>query len=118
MAVIVRKVKDVPPADLGSDEDMKGVELLPLITEREGAGHFAMRLLRVAPGGYTPLHEHPWEHEVYVFRGSGEVVAGDGSLPIVPGTAVFVPAGDRHRFRAGVEGLDFLCCIPLSGPKG
>jgi quercetin dioxygenase-like cupin family protein len=25
---------------------------------------------------------------------------------------VFVPPGERHRFRAGEEGMSFVCCIP------
>jgi len=116
MTITVKQADDVSPADLGQEQDLKGVELLPLITEADGAGHFSMRLFRVSPGGYTPFHIHPWEHDVYVIRGSGEVVAESGSVPIQPGSAVYVPSGEKHRFRAGQEGLDFLCCIPHTEP--
>jgi len=112
MAITVKQAEDVAPADLGPDDDLRGVQLLPLITEADGAGRFSMRLLRVAPDGYTPFHVHPWEHEVFVLRGAGDVVGVSEEIPLRPGTAVFVPAGERHRFRAGCEGLDFLCCIP------
>ena len=112
MAITVKKADEVAPADLGPQEDMCGVELLPLITERDGAERFSMRLLRVAPGGYTPLHVHPWEHEVFVLQGAGEVVGEAGEAPLLPGTVVYVTPGEQHRFRAGPEGLEFLCCIP------
>ncbi len=112
MSITVKQAHEVPPADLGSEDDIKGVELLPLISEGEGAVNFFMRLFRVAPGGYTPFHEHPWEHEVFVTRGSGQIQCEPESVPLAPGAAVFVPAGERHRFRAGGEGMDFICCIP------
>jgi quercetin dioxygenase-like cupin family protein len=112
MAIIVKQEADVVPADLGPQEDVRGVELLPLITEADGAARFSMRLFRVAPYGHTPLHVHPWEHEVFVLRGDGEVVGDAGEVPLRPGTAVYVPPGERHRFRAGAEGLHFICCVP------
>jgi len=117
MSITVKPAGEVRPADLGSEQDVQGVELLPLITEKDGAARFSLRLIRVAPGGYTPLHEHPWEHEVYVTRGFGQVESPAGSQPLDPGAAVFVPAGDRHRFRAGREGMDFVCCIPNVKPE-
>ena len=117
MNIIVKQDKDVVPADLSSEEDIKGVDLFPLITEADGAGNFSMRLFRLLPGGYTPFHVHPWEHEVFVVQGDGEVVGEEENRPLVPGTAVFVPAGIRHRFRAGEKGMDFLCCIPHTTKK-
>ena len=38
-----------------------------------GAPNFTMRHFEVAPGGRTPFHAHPWEHEVYVLSGTGKV---------------------------------------------
>ena len=111
----VRHEEDVPPADLSSEQDLKGVELRPLITEQEGAENFSMRLFRLEPGGYTPFHEHGWEHEVFVIEGAGQVVGKKESLPLEVGAAVYVPPLESHRFQAGEEGLAFLCCIPNKG---
>ena len=108
----VRKEKDVPPADLSDEHDLKGVELRPLITEKEGAKNFSMRLFRLEPGGYTPFHVHGWEHEVFVVEGAGQVVGEEGSLSLEAGSAAYVPPQERHRFQAGETGLVFLCCIP------
>ena len=110
--MLVRREGDVPPADLSAEHDLKGVELRPLITEKEGAQHFAMRLFRIEPGGYTPFHVHGWEHEVYVLQGKGQVIGEKETLSLEVGTAVYVPAEERHRFQAGEDGLVFLCCVP------
>ncbi len=109
----VRHERDVQPADLSTEHDLKGVELLPLITQEQGAKNFAMRLFRLEPGGHTPFHVHGWEHEVYVVEGTGEVIGEQGSQSLEVGSAVYVPAEEKHRFQAGDNGLAFLCCIPI-----
>ena len=111
--MIVRHEKEARPADLSGETDVEGVVLLPLLTEKDGARHFSMRLFRLSPGGHTPFHAHAWEHEVFVIRGDGEVVGENQSHPLEPGCAVYVPEGEKHRFQAGRSGMDFLCCIHL-----
>ena len=60
---------DVKAEDAGKETSKLRVRWL--ITEDIGAINFAMRLFEMEPGGYSPLHSHPWEHEVYVLSGSG-----------------------------------------------
>ncbi len=110
--MIVKHEKEIQPADLSHEHDLKGVELLPLVTEQDGAKHFSMRLFRVSPDGHTPFHSHPWEHEVYVLQGRGTLVGEAEEHALEPGSAVLVPEGEKHRFQAGGEGLMFLCCVP------
>lgn len=84
-----------------------------LIAEPEGATHFAMRLFEVGPEGYTPLHRHPWEHEVFVLEGEGAVVSEDGEHEMSGGSAVFVPEDELHQFKnRGTKPLRMLCMIP------
>ena len=40
-----------------------------LITKDMGAENFAMKLFEMEPGGYSPDHQHPWEHEVFILKG-------------------------------------------------
>ena len=110
--MFVRHESDVQPADLSAEHDLKGVELRPLITQKDGAENFAMRLFRLEPGGYTPFHSHEWEHEVFVLEGEGKVIGEKESFSLEVGSAAYVPAEERHRFQAGERGLVFLCCIP------
>lgn len=91
----------------------EGVSVRWLITEETGAPNFAMREFTVQPGGSTPRHTHPWEHEVYILAGEGAVFGEGGEEQIAPGDVVFVPPDEEHQFRnIGAEELRFLCLIP------
>lgn len=86
-----------------------------LVDETDGAPNFAMRQFEVAPGGYTPKHSHPYEHEVFVLEGEGEILEGENPQPLRPGTVVYVAPDDIHQFRnTGTTPLKFLCFVPNS----
>lgn len=94
-----------PPAE--------GVKVRRLLTEEKGAPNFAMRLFEVKPGGQTPFHTHPWEHEVFILEGSGVAVSKDGETPLKPRDVVLVSPDEEHNFRnTGDKPLKFLCLIP------
>jgi quercetin dioxygenase-like cupin family protein len=57
-----------------AEEGALKVKVRWLITKEIGAENFAMRLFEIEPGGYTPLHSHPWEHEVFILEGEGVVI--------------------------------------------
>lgn len=97
-------------------EGASGVEIRQLITKADGAPTFAMRMFEVEPGGHTPLHRHPHEHEVFVVEGAGTFVHEGRDYPIAPEDVVFVPGGSEHCFKnTGKSPLRFLCIVPLSG---
>ena len=84
-----------------------------LITKDVGANNFAMRLFDVAQGGFSPLHTHPWEHEVFILEGEGVVFDGEKATPFEASDVVFIPPDERHQFKnTGKESLKFLCLIP------
>jgi quercetin dioxygenase-like cupin family protein len=83
-----------------------------LIGEKDGPPTFLMRQFTVEAGGYTPYHQHDWEHEVYVLEGQGKVRYENLEARIEPGDAILIPPGEKHQFRAGSETLKFLCLIP------
>lgn len=105
--------RDVPAQPV-EDDAARNTTVRWLISRPEGAPNFAMRLFELGPGGSTPLHDHPWEHEVYVIEGEAEIVSEAGPLPVVSGDAVLVLPGERHQFRnTGESSARFLCMIPL-----
>ena len=107
-AKIAKKPVTVPGA--------RGVEIRVLISKDDGAPTFAMRMFEVQPGGHTPLHRHPHEHEVFVLEGTGVVVHEGKEHRLAPEVVVFVPGGDEHCFKnTGNSLLRFLCLVPLSG---
>lgn len=86
-----------------------------LITAADGAPTFAMRQFEVTPGGHTPFHCHPWEHEVFILAGAGKVELSTGSRSVAAGDAVFVAPNEMHCFGCvGDEPLRFLCMIPVA----
>ena len=108
----IKRADDVP-AEPVETEGAEGVHIRLLIHDAEGAPSFYMRQFTVAPGGFTPLHSHDWEHEVYVLAGSGVAQSPGGQAPIEAGDCVFVAPGERHRFRnTGSGQLKFLCLVP------
>lgn len=95
------------------EEGGKNASIRWILTENEGADHFYMRILELAPRGYTPHHSHPWEHEFYVLEGEGKLVGDTDSFPLGVGDAGIIPAGENHHFESTRgRGLKFLCMIP------
>lgn len=98
-------------------EGAQGARIKELITDRDGAPTFAMRLFEIAPGGNTPLHQHPWEHEVFILSGEGELRGQSDAYPFRAGDAVFVPPNEQHTFvNTGQQPLQLLCMIPVQQP--
>ena len=100
------------PVDM---EGAAGCKVRSLLSESDGTPTFAMRQFEVAPGGHTPKHHHPYEHEVFVLEGSGVVLEGDVEHPLAAGDVILVSPDDVHQFRnTGDSPLRFLCLIPNS----
>ncbi len=96
-------------------EGSSGCSVRQLLGERDGTPTFAMRQFEVAPGGFTPRHSHPYEHEVFVLEGEGEVFEGAAPHRLRAGDVVFVKPDEVHQFRNTGNGpLKFLCLIPNS----
>ena len=110
----VRNESTVPASEV--EEGASGVTIQWLLDQQQGAQNFSMRRFVIDPGGFTPLHEHPWEHEVYILSGSGAVATTQGDVALEPGDAVLVEPNETHRFKAtGEEPLTLLCLVP-NGP--
>ena len=106
-----QQVEQVPVEMEGSS----GCQVRWLLDETNGAPNFAMRQYEVAPGGYTPRHHHPYEHEVFVLEGQGVVFEGDVQHPLAAGDVVLIAPDELHQFRnTGSKPLKFLCLVPNS----
>jgi quercetin dioxygenase-like cupin family protein len=96
-----------------ADEGASRLKVRWLITKQMGAPNFAMRLFEMEPEGHSPLHSHPWEHEVFILEGEGLVVGGNEQRGFKAGDAVFVPPNEKHQFKnTGKKKVRFLCLVP------
>jgi quercetin dioxygenase-like cupin family protein len=97
------------------EDGAAGTTVRWLIGEGEGAPNFALRLFEIEPGGFTPLHTHPWEHEVYILQGRAEIASQAGPVAAKAGEAILIEPEEKHQFRNTGENemLRFICIIPL-----
>jgi quercetin dioxygenase-like cupin family protein len=85
-----------------------------LSDELDGAPVYNMRMIEVEPGGHTPLHSHPYEHENYVLEGQGRVLIEGVMYPVGPGTVILVAPNALHQYQnTGHNLLRFLCSVPV-----
>lgn len=102
------------PAETVTMEGVKGTKIQWLI-DNTIAPNFAMRRFIIEPDGIIPLHNHPYEHEVYILLGKGVGVASDGERELKQGDVIFVPPDEQHGWKNTGNGpLVLLCFIPIS----
>ncbi len=100
-------------AQEATEPGASGVKVRWLITKDMGAPNFAMRLFEVEDGGSSPLHTHPWEHEVFVLEGNGLLVTVQGDKDFGAGDVIYVAPNEKHQFKNNSsKPLKFLCMVP------
>jgi quercetin dioxygenase-like cupin family protein len=101
------------PAAPVSEEGASGVTIRWVISKQDGAPTFSMRVFEVEPGGYTPHHHHPWEHEIFILEGQGALVQGEKKTPFSKGDVIYMPPDEQHQIQnTSAENLEFICLIP------
>jgi len=79
-------------------------------------GRGTLELGYYKPEGIDPQQPHS-QDEIYIIQsGSGFFVLGDQRQPFETGEALFVPAGETHRFEEFTE--DFAAWVVFYGPEG
>ncbi len=113
--MLLRNYKEVhsKPVEM---EGAKGVGIRWLISQKDGAPNFAMRVFEIQPNGFTPYHKHDWEHEVFIRDGEGTLLSDETEYKIKAGDAILIPPDEPHQFKnASDKKLEFLCLIPNKG---
>jgi quercetin dioxygenase-like cupin family protein len=97
----------VPVEEIGP-----GVTARRFISRRDGSDHLELRYFELQPGASSHYEAHNYEHAVLVLRGRGQVVLGEEAFDVGNGDAIFVPADEKHQFRASAgELFGFLCTV-------
>ncbi len=104
---------DVPAQKVGAEAPGTVIRWL-IDDEHDGAPYYALRMLEIEPGGNSPHHSHPFEHENYVVEGKGRVFFDGEWHDLKAGDVVFMPPNTVHQYaNAGETVFKFLCGIPV-----
>ncbi len=99
--------------EIPKEQGIKDVMVRWLISKKDGADNFAMRLFEIQPEGHTPLHQHDWEHEIFILEGNGVTKNKTGEESFRQGDVLFVPPMKWHQFvNNSKETLKIICLIP------
>ena len=80
--------------------------LIIKVDPQKSSSPFAMGTQTLLPGGGIPLHRHLQQAEVlFIHKGQGRATLDGQSIPVVPGTVVFVPQQAWHSLRNTGTGL-------------
>lgn len=110
----ITRLSEVPSVQVEMDGVQGASKQVP-VGVADGAPNFSMRVFTLEVGGFTPYHNHPWEHENYILSGSGVVRTAEGEDKAVSaGDFVFIAPGEQHQFRnsSTSEALQFICLVP------
>ncbi len=109
--MIIKHYTDIKPSTYTGTPE--GVAMREMITDRDGAPNFSLRVFDIQPGANTPFHSHEWEHEVFILEGSGTIRTEGAETPFERGDSVYVAPGEKHCFVADPgTPLQFICVIP------
>jgi len=87
---------------------------VPLGSE-DGAPVYAYRVFTVEPGGFTPYHQHDYEHMNFIIEGEGELVNEAGEhKPLKSGDFAMVNPNEKHQYRNTSHDKPFvmICGVP------
>jgi len=66
------------------------------------------------PGETSTHHDHDWEHQVFITKGSGVLWVDGEEYPVITGDFVLVPPNSSHYFKnTGLSTLSRVTFNPL-----
>ena len=100
------------PGNLATDQIPVSVQWL--LGEPEGAPNFELRYITFPVGAATVYHEHAWEHEVFVVKGSGKIKTESGEQAVTTNDAVLLLPNEGHQLinTSTDETFDIICVVP------
>lgn len=99
-------------------ERAPGVTVRTVIGTNEEAPNFAMRVISLAQGASPSYHSHPWEHEVFILFGEGQLRTEDGEVELGKGNIIFIEPNEPHEFsNIGNQPLQFICLVPIGASE-
>ncbi|MCK5346681.1 MAG: cupin domain-containing protein, partial [Candidatus Heimdallarchaeota archaeon] len=85
-----------------------------ILIKEDQAHQMIMRRFEIAPGGTIGIHNHEWEHEMFVLDGKMSLTNADGvGAEVQAGDFIYMPSDEKHGYiNASTQRVIFLCMIP------
>ncbi len=103
-------------SSIREDEMDGGARIRWLITHKDGAQNYSMRLITVDKGKSTPHHHHDYEHEIYIISGKVKVTLGNNTYTATDNDHIFIPPNIEHGMDA-IENTKMICVVPIKAAK-
>ena len=106
-------LEDVERNAVKMDGASKAWKQMPL-GQADGVPVYSYRVFTVEPGGYTPYHNHPYEHMNYIIEGEGALVNEAGEeQALKAGDFALVKPDEKHQYRnTGDKPFRMICGVP------
>jgi quercetin dioxygenase-like cupin family protein len=116
--MLIKKIEQVAAVPVLM-EGAGDVSVRVIFGPKDGAPTFAMRVFELAPGGHTPFHTHPFEHEAVILAGRIGMVTPDGTRPLAVGDMLLVMPDEKHQFKnlSSTDPARFMCLVPIGYQK-
>lgn len=84
------------------------------LSKEDGVPVYSYRVFTVEPEGYTPYHQHPYEHMNYIIEGEGALVNEKGEeTSLKAGDFALVLPNEKHQYRnKGNKPFKIICGVP------
>jgi len=106
----IKNVFDLKPEVVEMD-GARDVGMRLMLSEADGAPNFNLRVFDVQPGGNTPKHSHPYEHEIFILEGKGEMLLEGEMRKIAGYDTILIPASTEHTIVNNSDSLLRLICL-------
>lgn len=85
-----------------------------VLIKEDQAHQMLMRRFEIAPGGTIGVHQHAWEHEMFVLEGKMDLTnLNDQKEEVQAGEFIYMPPNEDHGYRnESSERTVFICMIP------
>ena len=108
------KLEDVPKNKVHMEGAVKAWKQVPL-SRNDGAPVYAYRVFTVEPEGFTPYHQHDYEHMNFIIEGEGVIINEQGEeRSIKAGDFALVLPNEKHQYRntSGDKPFVMICGVP------
>lgn len=111
--MLVRNFKQVVPYRL-QNEGADGAYVRPLVSEEDGVSDFQIVLLRLDPGGCTPMQGYSYTQQMFIRKGDGELTHESESWELSEGDVVLSREEEEFQIRntSDEKDLEVLICKP------